>query len=420
MKYIFLDTNIFLHFQDFEKIDWLSESSSKVCKLVIPPVVIDELDEKKIGTNKIGNRARNVLNRFEQLAEMEDTRIRENIDFEILLLKPSQEIYEKNNLNSNEKDHRLIASIIQFSQEYDLNEILLCSNDIGPRLRAKMYNIKPLKLDSKYLIPNQLSDEEKKIKELERENQILKTRIPKLDVLFLNENKYQRIKVPERDYSNFEDFKAQKLKEIKIENPYMEHNEPKGNVFTQLGPLYSSRINDYNDKLDEFYSEYEKTLDKIFEYEKKELFSFNIQLIIKNSGNIPAEDIDLHLHFPDGFELIESSEKEEYPTLPIPPYKPKSAFDFGLSAFPIVTPIYNQITPKTSFKHRSPSIKKTNSYDVDFSRKNLKHGYSEQLEELTIIFDSKSNINNFQVDFELSAANIPEKLVGKLNVLFEK
>jgi predicted ribonuclease YlaK len=71
MKYIFLDTNIFLHFQDFEKIDWLSESFSKACKLIIPPVVIDELDEKKIGTNKIGNHARKILNRFEQLSEME-------------------------------------------------------------------------------------------------------------------------------------------------------------------------------------------------------------------------------------------------------------------------------------------------------------------------------------------------------------
>lgn len=420
MKYIFLDTNIFLHFQDFEKIDWLSESSSKACKLVIPPVVIDELDEKKIGTNKIGNRARNVLNRLEKLSEIKNAKIRENIDFEILLIKPRQEVYDKNNLNFNEQDHRLIASIIQFSQEYDLNDILLCSNDIGPRLRAKMYSIESLKLNSKYLIPNQVSEEEKKIKNLERENQILRTRIPELDVLFLNEKKYQKIKVAERDYSNFEDFKTQKLKEIKMEYPYREYDEPKGNLLTQLGPLFSSRIEEYNNKLDEFYSEYEKGLDKIFEYEKKELLSFNIQFIIKNSGNSPAEDIDLHLHFPDGFELIESSEKEDYPSLPNPPYKPKSAFDFGYSTLPIAPSIYNPIITEPSLNFNSPSIKKTNSYDVDFSRKKIKHGYSEQLEELTIIFDSESSINNFKIDFELSAGNMPVKLVGKLNVLFEK
>jgi rRNA-processing protein FCF1 len=420
MKYIFLDTNIFLHFQDFEKIDWLSESFSKVCKLIIPPVVIDELDEKKIGTSKIGNRARNVLNRFEELAEMDDAKIKENIDFEILLLKPSREIYETNNLNFDEKDHRLIASIIQFSKAFNLDEILLCSNDIGPRLRAKMHGIKSLKLDSKYLIPKQISEEEKKIKKLERENQILKTRIPKLDVLFLNENKFLKIKIPENDYSNFEDFKNQRLKQIKIENPYLEFNNPKGNLLAQINALTSSIIYKYNEQLDEFCSEYESALDKIFEYEKKELLSFKIQFIIKNSGNSPAEDIDLHLHFPDGFELIESSEKEKYPTLPKPPYRPKNAFDFGHSAFPIASSFYNDITPNTSLNFNSPSIKKTNSYDVDFNRKRLKHGYSEELEELTIIFDSNSSINNFQIDFELSSGNMPDKLVGKLNVQFEK
>ncbi|MEY8868219.1 PIN domain-containing protein [Meridianimaribacter flavus] len=420
MKYIFLDTNIFLHFQNFEKIDWLSESSSKACKLIIPPIVIDELDEKKIGTNKIGKRARSILNRFEQLVETGDTKIRENVDFEILLLKPNQEVYDKNGLNFKEKDHRLIASIIQFSQEYDLTQILLCSNDIGPRLRAKTHNIESLKLDSKYLIPNQISEEEKKIKELERENQKLKTRIPKLNVFFANGNKHQKIKIVEKDYSSFEDFKTQKLNEIKIENPYLIYNEPKVNLFTQLGPLYASRIEAYNNRLNEFYSEYEKTLYKVFEYEKRELLSFNIQLMIKNSGNSPAEDVDLHLHFPDGFELIEGSKKEKCPSLPNPPYKPKNAFDFGPSSIPMIKSSYSDMTAKTKLNLNPPSIKKTNSYDVDYSRKNLKHGYIEKLEELTIIFNSNSDINNFQIEFELSSGNIPDILTGKLNVMFEK
>lgn len=160
------------------------------------------------------------------------------------------------------------------------------------------------------------------------------------------------------DYSNFEDFKAQKLKEIKIENPYMETTNPYDNALSQLTTLDPSRIRKYNNELDEFYSEYVNTLDKIFEYEKKEMLSFKIQFVIKNSGNSPADDIDLHLHFPDGLELIESSEKEEYASLPSPPYKPKHAFDLGHSAFPILTPFHNPITPNTSLNFNSPSIKK--------------------------------------------------------------
>jgi len=144
MKYIFIDTNIFLHFEDFEKIDWLKESSSKECKLIIPPVVIDELDEKKIGTNKIGSRARKILNRFETLSENDEKTISINTEFEILLTKPSRDIYEQNDLNFDEKDHRLIASMIKFSQNVKADDILICTNDIGPRLRAKIFGIKSL------------------------------------------------------------------------------------------------------------------------------------------------------------------------------------------------------------------------------------------------------------------------------------
>lgn len=420
MKYIFLDTNIFLHFQNFEKIDWLSESSSETCKLVIPPVVIDELDEKKIGTNKIGNRARNVLNRFEELAEMEDSKIKENIDFEILLFKPKREIYETNNLNFDEKDHRLIASIIQFSEDCDLDKILLCSNDIGPRLRAKMYGIESLKLNPKYLIPNKVSEEEKKIKNLERENQILKSKVPKLEVFFDNEKNFLKFKLGKKDFSDFESFKKEKLSQIKLDYPHLENPKSKENAVFQISSLNPSQIREYNDALNNYYEEYEKVLDNIFKYEEKELCSFEIQLIIKNIGNTPARDIDLHLHFPDGFELIESTNKEEYPELPKPPYKPKHAFDFGFSNHTILPPLYTKIGQDVNLNLNSPSIKKTNSYDVDFHRANLKHGYVENLEKLLIIFDNKQSINNFKIDYQLSSADIPEKIIGKLNLIFEK
>jgi len=106
--------------------------------------------------------------------------------------------------------------------------------------------------------------------------------------------------------------------------------------------------------------------------------------------------------------------------LPNPPYKPKGRFDFGLSSFPMISPIYDNFNPKVNLKFNSPAITKTNSYNVDFHRKNLKHGYEEKLEKLSIIFKKHSDIKNFQIDYNLSAANIPEKLFGKLNIVFDK
>ena len=84
MKYIFLDTNIFFHFQYFETIDWLSEVSTSECKLMISPIVVDELDEKKIGTNKLSNKARKVLNRLEELMDVDNAQIQEKVFIEVI------------------------------------------------------------------------------------------------------------------------------------------------------------------------------------------------------------------------------------------------------------------------------------------------------------------------------------------------
>ena len=151
MKYIFIDTNVFLHFQDFRKIDWNKEAKAKECTLILAPIVLDELDEKKIGTSRIGKKARQVLKAIEDL--IDKAVLNETVRFEVLLEKPMQRIYDENELNFKEPDHRLFASIIDFKEKKQVDDILLCTNDVGPRLRAKQYGFALLNLSEKYLLP---------------------------------------------------------------------------------------------------------------------------------------------------------------------------------------------------------------------------------------------------------------------------
>ena len=44
--------------------------------------------------------------------------------------------------------------------------------------------------------------------------------------------------------------------------------------------------------------------------QKRKNLTFKMGFILFNHGNVPAEEIDIHLHFPDGFELIESSKNK--------------------------------------------------------------------------------------------------------------
>ena len=210
MTYIFIDTNIFLHFQDFQKIDWLTEIAVEKCTIVVAPIVLDELDEKKIGTSRIGNKARQVLNQIERL--IDNPQIADNIAFEVILDKPLQNIYEENGLNFLEQDHRLIASIIDFKQKRSVKNIVLCTNDIGPRLRAKQFSIGTLKLSDKYLLPTQESEEEKKLRKLEQENQKLKNRIPELSLRFEDLNEFQKFDTKDIRAKNYNDFKRNRIR----------------------------------------------------------------------------------------------------------------------------------------------------------------------------------------------------------------
>lgn len=253
MKYIFIDTNIFLHFQDFRKIDWKKEAKAKECTLMLAPIVLDELDKKKIGTNRIGKKARQVLSAIEDL--IDKAVLNKTVRFEVLLEKPMQRIYDENELNFKEPDHRLFASIIDFKEKKQVDDILLCTNDVGPRLRAKQYGIALLNLSEKYLLPEQESEAEKQIKKLEQENAKLKNRIPKLSIAFDDSYEYIKFETENFDLIDYEDYKAQCFAEIKQKYPYMEDVDPYKNPLGGLMILMpdSNQINAYNSNLDKFF-----------------------------------------------------------------------------------------------------------------------------------------------------------------------
>src|SRR4029453_5982144 len=74
---------------------------------------------------------------------------------------------------------------------------------------------------------------------------------------------------------------------------------------------------EYNAKLDEFYSSFRNFLKETVRYcdYLSRMLTLNISLF--NDGTAPGEEIDIYLHFPDGFEL--TSQEAEAPLEPDPP-----------------------------------------------------------------------------------------------------
>ena len=426
MKSIFIDTNIFLHYKLFDQINWLDICSDKECEILISPIVIDELDKHKIKNTRVGKRARSIMQKIEKIYDNQDFIIQKNVFLKIINKKPSLKTYNENGLNFEEQDHRLFASIIEFKNDNPQASIYLVSNDIGPRIRAKQFNIKTIILPEDYLLSPETSELEKKIKKLEQENLLLKSRIPRLTLEFENGNEFLKISRGKKELEK-DNIIEKELSNLKSENSYLEYqktNEKKSKslIFHTINTLSltKERIDKYNSELDDYFEEYKDYLNKRMNYEAKRNLSNDIIIYLSNVGNIPAENIDIHLHFPDGFELILFDDFPKPPKKPEPPYLPKSRFDFANMGFNSYLPnFYSNMPSMPETEINKPTIRKSDSYDVDFQRNYLKHNYKTKLDTLAVIYRKFDDKQNFNIDYVISAANMSEIIQGSLNIIFE-
>jgi rRNA-processing protein FCF1 len=432
MKSIFIDTNIFLHFRNFIEIDWLNVCQSEACKIVIAPIVVDELDKYKSANDDRGKRARGALHKIEEMVETSNFDIRRNVSLVVLEKNPTKGTFTTYDLDSAIQDNHLLASIIEYKIRHTDEDVFLCTDDIGPRLRSKILDIKILKLPDTYFLPGKENELEKEIKTLNKEIALLKSRVPKPLLVFTNQKDFIKIIIPEKSLHK-EDFCNQQLTKLKEELPYLktpDKDEKYLNPLALLSSLSSLRfipeekITEYNSRLDDYYKKYYKYLLLLYDYEVKQNLSIKLNLAVTNTGNSPCEDVDVYCHFPDGFELIESNEFEDPPKKPAPPSTPKSPWEEMSSPMINLPPIFSGISPHVSnipsLHQNKPIIKKTNSYDVRFTRKYVKHLIVYPLEELLIIYQNHSDIKNFSIDYSIIAGNVPEPVDGKLNIIFEK
>jgi hypothetical protein len=65
-----LDTNVLLHYQRIDQVDWGKVVKDSPMRLVVPHIVLDELDDKRyLGSDKIKERARSAIVPFDQRRE---------------------------------------------------------------------------------------------------------------------------------------------------------------------------------------------------------------------------------------------------------------------------------------------------------------------------------------------------------------
>jgi rRNA-processing protein FCF1 len=436
----FLDTNIFLHYQPFDQINWLKELDAEEVELFIAPIVIRELDDHKDHhrLSSIRNRARATLKKIEALITgLEIVNMPEGVN--VFYLDEPSLSFEEYGLRNDVSDDHLIASCIEHACSEADRRIVIVTDDTGPRLKARKHSIAAVSLDDRLKLPSALDENEKKTQHLHRKIQQLESSLPNLNLGFSDGSQNLFIKIPEPYEIDVNKIK-EKIIDIQRRYPklYPESNQPANSdssiLQNQLSQISLSKAmlacltkpsqeeyERYNSELNQFYENYKEYLNWLTDYKNIESRTIEIEVVLFNRGKAPAEDIDVFMHFPDGLLLLGKEELPETLDSPQPPRKPMSRAELMNSLTLPTSSLYSpHISSHFSMADTNislPSIKKTNSYNVNYSVGKLKQHMDAPCDKFFVYFENLEDAKSFGIDYRINAANIPHEIEGKLNVM---
>jgi rRNA-processing protein FCF1 len=430
---VFLDTNTLLHYRSIDEVDWCEIVADREVSVVVAASTVAELDRQKFAHNlsKLRKRAASVVARLQRFSEQATPiKLRDGatLNFEVLADASSRDASV-----SGTPDDQLIESALRCLREDPGASIAIVTADLGLRLKAKQRDIRVITLPDELKRPDELDASEARIRELERRVADLSRNLPLPRLGFADG----------ADFARFEMRRGERLGELGIEvkievfsknySPWTEANTAGRAGMSHLesavlsmagGGIDPSEGERYNrDRLAaikamrEFYREL-----AIFEDLNERTLRLDLSLL--NDGTAPADDIDVSLFLPDGFELFDEDDRPQPPAEPEPPVRPRNRFEmimpFASLGLPkLELPLYggHSLMPQNVSAN---TIRRSNSYVVEAHIRRVKHGQSASLDPLWVVVDSFESAKSFAVRYEIQAANVPSTVNGLLNVVIQR
>lgn len=310
--------------------------------------------------------------------------------------------FAAHNLVRDIADDHLIATLIELQAEVSHTPVVLLTKDTGLKLKAKAHGFSVASLPDSALLPDKVLPSEKKIKELETQVRELQNARPKLRLAFsggsnnLNLSFQRAGQLSESDITSRMVNLRDKYPKMTERTKAPSHDEAPGylhnllSATSGLSAVNAESIQRYNDDLEVFFRDYEEYLKEVAVFYAWESRTASINIVLINDGSCPAEDVDIYMHFPDGFELFDEDDYKKGPEAPKLPRKPRSIWEEATAGFPmggfnfmdhhLYPPDLGHLRlPASPSNVSGPKIKRTNSYDVKVNVRKAKHGIEEAL-----------------------------------------
>lgn len=417
MKYLFLDTNIFLHFKWYEEIPWKKLlNTSEDITVVLTDVVMRELEQHKDHSrDRIRKRAKKIVEKFQHILLDGESPSIPLIHCPAITIKEE----EKNLFDVSVSDDKLLLNILH--SPYDMKDKIVVSYDTLLLLKAKEHKLNYYRMDDSYKLAEEPTEEEKELKKAKQELERLTNRQSDPVVIFDNED-YFCLSFPHLQFNSIEDIVEPKVEEAAKKHPIREMVDISSlqlpdtqkrlmELLRQTNPDQDKQIAEYNQRR-ETYLEAVRTKETIESIKLIRDYSFkNLSFIIYNAGTAQTGDLHITLIFPDNVEIYtkeESMEERKYtdPVEPVYGYLPFAAKDvlniYPYSSSATFRDVWN--IEKTSKKRR---------FSMTFSK--LTHKLHTKWD--TEVFINTEKLQEFDIDWVIVDSNLVDPKKGKLKVV---
>jgi hypothetical protein len=413
------DTNIFLHFPPLHEVDWCSVADASSVVIGIAPVIMRELNSHKDNprSRKIRDRADAALKELQkQFKAQIPNQLRPNVEIQFLKKDPSIDFLSYGLVRELDDDW-LIATAIDLANNSQVDRVAIVTADVGLEVKASSH-VTVIEMPELLRLPEELNSDEKRIKDLECQLRKFQAASPELKLTFQSGSVFQALKF--FDFPRLDDKTiTSRLEQARTKYPKSKESTNRVSIKfssssdTQLFKPYNEQVDQYIATLEPYLVQMSKITDWYNQTAK-------VQLVVKNDGGAPGDDIDISVHFPDGFEVVDD---DGLPAMPKEPRSPRSPGDMmkALSEMSLINSAsmagLHYSMPKGVENAQILGIKKTKSHEVKFHVKKLKHQGYVPLPDLYLHFSDAPR--SFRADYRIIAGNVPTPIIGTLDFVWK-
>lgn len=420
--HIFIDANAALHFLRPDQIDWLRLTGANHVLLVAAPIFLRELENQKVHnpSKKLRVRAADYVKWLARFIDEPGAEVRPDVRWHFVDEEPLLD-FAAHRLSFSIADDHLIASTLTYAQRVT-GPIFVATGDVGLKVKLLSRRLSPLFLADEARLPSELDPEQKELQDLRRELARMKNRAPALSLTFPNKRDNLEVTLMLAGAPD-----VQSVAEIRREYPKLPvpGSRPRGYAIPALHEAHvsglllqrwtSEQIVAYNQDLDRFYEKWAEHVEAVRAWENANRRRLAVTLLLVNAGTAPATDIDVRLALPAGVTPVTEDQLHKRPTPPEQPRPARTLASIGalMAAVPVDAWMPSVLVPIGDDPDGRP-FTEADARRIEFSVRTLKHHDEVTFDPFALSFDGADNIKNFEAEYEITLAEVPDVVRGKL------